>query len=495
MPVAPDRRSGQRTPPVTDEFLYPAPRLFIAGVWRMASGGDTRPVHNPATGRPIADLPVADAADLDEALAAADAGFRVWRRTSAYDRAKILHDAARLMRERSRYIGSVSTTEQGKPLAESTAEAFACADIFDWFAEEARRAYGRIVPSKHPGVRHLVLKEPIGPVAAFSPWNFPTTIPSRKMAAALAAGCSVIIKPAEEAPGSCLELARCLDDAGLPKGVLNVVFGEPAAISTYLIASPVIRKISFTGSTAVGKHLARLAADGMKPTTMELGGHAPVIIFEDADLDLAVRLSAGSKYRNAGQICIAPTRFYVHDRLHDAFVERFAAHANGLKVGDGMDPATAMGPLANPRRLTAMGEFIGDAVAHGARTAAGGEGPGGSGNFWKPTVLAEVPDHARIMNEEPFGPVAVTQRFSTFDEVIQKANRLPYGLAAYAFTRSARTAADVGDALEAGMIGINFSTLTGPETPFGGVKESGHGSEGGHEGLEGYLVTKYVAQG
>lgn len=341
----------------------------------------------------------------------------------------------------------------------------------------------------------MVLREPIGPVAAFSPWNFPSTIPSRKMAAALAAGCSVVIKPAEEAPGSCLELARCLDDAGLPKGVLNVVFGVPAEISTYLIASPVIRKISFTGSTVVGKHLARLAADGMKPTTMELGGHAPVIVFEDADLDLAVRLSAGGKYRNAGQICIAPTRFYVHDSVHDAFVERFAAQAASLRVGSGMDRATQMGPLANPRRVTAMGELIGDALSHGARVAAGGEGIEGPGNFWRPTVLSDVPNSARIMNEEPFGSVAVMQRFSTFDQVIAQANRLPYGLAAYAYTRSARAATDVGDALEAGMIGINFSILTGPETPFGGIKESGHGSEGGHEGLDAYLLTKYVAQG
>jgi len=480
---------------VTDAFIYPPPKLFIAGVWRMAGDGRTQPVLNPATGETIGESPVAGVADLDEALAAADAGFKAWRKTSAYDRARILHDAARLMRERSRYIGSVCTTEQGKPLAESSAEAMACADIFDWFAEEARRAYGRIVPSKHPGVRHMVFKEPIGPVAAFSPWNFPTTIPSRKLAAALAAGCSVVIKPAEEAPGSCLELARCLDDAGLPKGVLNVVFGIPAEISAHLIASPVIRKISFTGSTAVGKHLAKLAADGMKPTTMELGGHAPVIVFEDADLDLAVRMSATSKFRNAGQICIAPTRFYVHESLHDAFVEKFAAHANSIKLGAGLDPATQMGPLANGRRLTAMSEFIGDAVAHGARAAAGGEGLGGPGNFWRPTLLSDVSNTARIMNEEPFGPVAVTQRFSSFDEVIEQANRLPYGLAAYAYTRSARTAADVGDALEAGMIGINFTVLTGPETPFGGVKESGHGSEGGHEGLEAYLVTKYVAQG
>ena len=477
-------------------FDYSEPQLFIAGRWRKGGGGETRPVLNPATGQPIAELPLANTADLDEALAAVATQAKPWRETSAYDRANILHRAAVLLRERSSYIGCVTTTEQGKPLAESTAEAFACADIFDWFAEEARRAYGRIVPSKQKGVRHMVLKEAIGPVAAFSPWNFPTTIPSRKLAAALAAGCPVIIKPAEETPNSCLELARALDDAGLPKGVLNVVFGEPSTISTHLIRSPVIRKISFTGSTAVGKHLAGLAAEGMKPSTMELGGHAPVIVFEDADIDLAVKMSSTAKYRNAGQICVAPTRFYIHESVHDVFVERFAAYARSLAVGPGLAPETRMGPLASARRVQAISGFVEDARAHGAVLKAGGDagGSAGDGFFWRPTVLADVPDAARIMNEEPFGPVAVTRRFSSFDEVVGLANRLPYGLAAYAYTRSGRTAADIADALEAGMIGINFSMLTGPETPFGGVKESGYGSEGGSEGLEGYLVTKYVAQ-
>ncbi|MEY2942524.1 MAG: hypothetical protein RLY97_538 [Pseudomonadota bacterium] len=480
---------------MTATIDYPAPSLFIAGAWRGASDGGTIPVVDPATGQTIANLPVATTADLDEALAAADAGFKQWRRVTAYERAKVLRAAAQLMRERAPMIGAISTREQGKPIAESTAEAFACADIFDWYAEEARRSYGRIVPSKQPGVRHLVTKEPIGPVAAFSPWNFPTTIPSRKMAAALAAGCSVIIKPAEETPGSCLALALALDDAGLPKGVLNVVFGVPADISTYLIASPIIRKVSFTGSTAVGKHLAGLAAKGMKPTTMELGGHAPVIVFGDADIDKAVAMTAGGKYRNSGQICIAPTRFYVHDSVHDEFVKKFASFASGLKIGNGLDRETKMGPLANPRRLSAMGDLIGDAESVGANIVTGGKSNGGPGNFWQPTLLADVPNAARIMNEEPFGPVAVTQRFTSFDEVVAQANRLPYGLAAYAWTQSARTMADIGDAIEAGMIGINFVGLTGPETPFGGVKESGHGSEGGIEGLEAYHVTKYIAQG
>jgi succinate-semialdehyde dehydrogenase / glutarate-semialdehyde dehydrogenase len=473
----------------------PNPQLFIAGQWRMGSGGDITLLKNPATGETIAPSPVASRADLEEALAAVDKAFDTWGKTSAFDRAKILHRAAGLMRERSSYMGRVTTIEQGKVLGESTAEAFACADIFDWFAEEARRAYGRIIPSKQPGVRHMVFRQPIGPVAAFSPWNFPSTIPARKIAASLAAGCPMIIKPAEETPCSCLELARALDDAGLPKGVLNVVFGVPADISSYLIASPVIRKISFTGSTVVGKQLARLAADGMKPSTMELGGHAPVIIFADADIGKAVKLLVAAKYRNAGQICIAPTRFYVHESVHDQFVDEFAAHAKSLKVGNGLDSTNTMGPLANPRRLSAMDDFIGDARQSGGKVTAGGERLNQVGNFWAPTVLTDVPNKARIMHEEPFGPVAVMQRFSTFDEVVKQANRLPYGLASYAFTESTRTAADIGEAIEAGMVGINFTVLTGPETPFGGIKESGYGSEGGAEGLDSYLITKYVAQG
>jgi len=478
---------------VTD-FQYPEPKLFIAGVWKGVEGRETIPVVNPATEEVIAQLPVATVADLDEALDAASRAFGLWRATPAFERAAILHRAGQLMRERATYIGHVSTVEQGKILAESTAEATASGDIFDWFAEEARRAYGRIVPSKQPGVRHNVLKEPIGPVAAFTPWNFPLTIPSRKLAAALAAGCTVIIKPAEETPGTCLELARALDDAGLPKGVLNVVFGNPALISEYLIASPVIKKISFTGSTAVGKHLSELAARGMKKTTMELGGHAPVLVCEDADIELAALTMARSKYRNAGQICIAPTRFYLHDSVHDNFVKAFSGHVARLKLGNGLDPSTTMGPLANERRIGAMETLIGDALGKGATLERGGARQGNVGNFWQPTILCDVPNEADIMTIEPFGPIAITQRFEDLDAAIHEANRLPYGLAAYAFTESGRRANALGERIEAGMIGINFAVLTGPETPFGGIKESGHGSEGGIEGLDGYLNTKYVAQ-
>ena len=475
-------------------FNYPEPKLFIGGEWKSGDGRDTIPLRNPATDQVIAQLPVATIADLDDALDAANKAFPAWRAMSAFDRTAILRRAANLMRERAGYIGQVSTVEQGKVLAESTAEAAASADIFDWFAEESRRAYGRIVPSKFPGVRQNVLKEPVGPIAAFTPWNFPTTIPSRKLGAALAAGCTVIIKPAEETPGSCLELARALDDAGLPKGVLNVVFGIPAQISEYLIASPVIKKISFTGSTVVGKHLSALAAKRMTKTTMELGGHAPVLVFEDAEIEKAAAMMARSKYRNAGQICIAPTRFYLHDKIHDRFIEAFERIVKGLKVGNGLEAGITMGPLANPRRLDAMGALIGDATAKGAALRTGGARIGNAGNFWQPTILTDVPNSADIMNTEPFGPVAVTQRFDNLDAVIAEANRLPYGLSAYAFTANASLSNELADRIEAGMIGINFGVLTGPETPFGGIKESGHGSEGGIEGLDGFLITKYVAQ-
>ena len=474
---------------------YSAPQLFIAGRWIDAGERDTLPVLNPATGDEIGRVPVATRADLDEALDAAAKGFRVWRRTSAIDRSAILRRAANLLRERAPVLGRLTTLEQGKPIEQSIMEMAGCGEYFDWFAEEGRRAYGRVVPSRQRGVRHLVIPEPIGPVAAFTPWNFPATIPSRKIGAALGAGCSMVIKPAEETPWSALALAQALDDAGLPKGVLNVVFGVPAEISTYLIASPIIRKVTFTGSTAIGKQLARLAADGMKPATMELGGHAPVLIFDDADLDAAVAMMMAAKFRNAGQICIAPTRFYLQNAIHDRFCTAFAAAASNLKVGNGMEPGVQMGPLANPRRVPALTAMISDAVEAGATLACGGNPVSNAGFFLQPTVLTNVPDTARIMSEEPFGPVIVTQPFDDLDDAIAKANRLPFGLASYAFTRSARIMRTLGEEVETGMIGINFPVLTGPETPFGGVKDSGHGSDGGPEALAGCMVNKYIVEG
>lgn len=474
-------------------MTYPTLGLLIAGEWRT-DGRDMRPVVNPATLDVIAELPMATAADLDDAVSAADEAFQQWRSTSAFDRYKVLRRAAELLRERAAEIGIATTMEQGKLVSEATAEVHAAADTFDWFAEEGRRAYGRVVPARQAHIRNLVIHQPVGPVAAFTPWNFPITIPARKLAAALAAGCTVVFKPAEETPATGLALARALRDAGLPDGVLNVVMGDPAFISSHVIRDPRIRKVSFTGSTAVGRQIAHLAADGIKRVTLELGGHAPVLVFNDADIERTAAMAAGSKFRNAGQICIAPTRFLVQDAVYDRFVNAFAERIALLKVGNGLDEGVTMGPLAHERRPAAVASLVEDAAARGARVVIGGERLDRPGYFWQPTLLADVPRDARIMNEEPFGPVALATPFADVDDAISQANALPYGLASYAFTSSARTSQQVADRIEAGMLAVNHLMLTTPETPFGGVKESGYGSEGGSEGIEDYLVTKLVSE-
>jgi succinate-semialdehyde dehydrogenase/glutarate-semialdehyde dehydrogenase len=472
---------------------YPELKLHIDGEWIGAGHRRVHPVVNPATGGTLAGLPLVDAADLDRALAAAERGYKVWKRTTAEERAKVLKGAARLMRERIEHIATVATMEEGKTLPETRIETLAAANLFEFYAEECRRTYGRVLV-RPTGMRSMVLKEPVGPVAAFAPWNFPVGNPGRKLGAPVAAGCSVILKPAEEAPASAIEVVRALLDAGLPPGVVQLVFGVPQEVSTHLLASPIIRKLSFTGSVPVGKQLLALAAATVKRTTMELGGHAPVIVFDDADLDRAVELLGMAKTRNAGQVCVSPTRFYVQDGIYDRFVGAFTERLNRVNVGDGLLATSNMGPMANPRRPAAMESFIGDAVNHGAKLLTGGERTGKEGFFWKPTVLSEVPATARIMNEEPFGPVAVFARFSTFDEVVEQANRLPFGLAAYAFTESAKRAMLIGDAIESGMVGINHVIVAGADAPFGGVKESGHGAEDGPEGLEACLVTKTIHQ-
>ncbi|HEY6434746.1 MAG TPA: NAD-dependent succinate-semialdehyde dehydrogenase [Acetobacteraceae bacterium] len=473
---------------------YPNVQLFIDGAWTKAASGRTITVVNPASGEPIGTVAHADRDDLDRALAAAEKGFHVWRKVSAYERAKLMRKAANLLRERADAIARLMTLEQGKPLAEAKGETLAGADVIDWFAEEARRAYGRVIPARAEGVYQLVLKEPVGPVAAFTPWNFPINQVVRKLSAALAAGCSIIVKPPEETPASPAELIRVFVDAGIPAGVVNLVYGVPAEISEYLIPHPVIRKISFTGSTPVGKHLAALAGAHMKRATMELGGHAPTIVFDDADIDVASKILSASKLRNAGQVCISPTRFLVQEPVFDQFVDKFVAHIKAAKVGDGLAADTQMGPMANARRIQAMETFIGDAVKHGADLKTGGNRIGNKGNFFEPTVLTNVPRDARIMNEEPFGPVAVISPFRGFDEVVEEANRLPFGLASYAYTRSAKTATAIAAAVEAGMMSINHHGLALPEVPFGGVKDSGYGSEGGLEAIESYLNTKFVSQ-
>lgn len=475
------------------ELGYPHLRMHIDGEWIEADGRRTHRVINPATGECLGELPLANAADLDRALAAADAGFRLWRRASADERGAVLSGAARLIRERVESIAASATREEGKTLAETRIEALVTANLFDFYAAEAKRIYGRVLV-RPTGMRSMVVKEPIGPVAAFAPWNFPIGNPGRKLGAPIAAGCSVILKPAEEAPASALAVLQALLDAGLPAGVAQVLFGVPDEVSRHLLASPIIRKVSFTGSTVVGKHLMRLASEMMKRTTMELGGHAPVIIFDDADLERTVETLAVAKSRNAGQVCVSPTRFYIQDALHDRFVQAYAARMQRLQAGNGLDPASQMGPLANPRRLVAMDALLADATAHGGQVVTGGERIEGAGYFFRPTVLADVPVEARIMNEEPFGPVVITSRFSTFDEAVEQANRLPFGLAAFAFTENLRRANLIGDALEAGMVGINTTMVAAADSPFQGVKESGHGSEDGPEGVQACLVTKSIHQ-
>ncbi|MCW3476125.1 NAD-dependent succinate-semialdehyde dehydrogenase [Limobrevibacterium gyesilva] len=474
--------------------MYPEVSLFIDGAWTPSAAGKTLTVLNPATGDALGTLAHAGRADLDRALEAAEKGFHVWRKVSAYERSKIMRKAAALLRERVDAIARLLTMEQGKPLAEAKGEAGAAADVIEWFAEESKRAYGRVIPARADGVYQLVIKEPVGPVAAFTPWNFPINQAVRKISAALAAGCSVILKGPEETPASCAELVRAFADAGVPAGVVQLVYGIPSEISEYLIPHPVIRKISFTGSTPVGKQLAALAGLHMKRVTMELGGHAPAIVFDDADIDVASKILAASKFRNAGQVCVSPTRFLVQEKVYDSFVEKFVGFAEKVKVGDGLEPGTTMGPMANPRRVAAMETYIGDAVQKGAVVKTGGKRIGNKGNFFEPTVLTNLNRDMRVMNEEPFGPLALMVPFSTFDEAVEEANRLPYGLASYAYTRSAKTASTIAAAVESGMMSINHHGLALPEVPFGGIKDSGYGSEGGLEAIEAYLNTKFVTQ-
>jgi succinate-semialdehyde dehydrogenase/glutarate-semialdehyde dehydrogenase len=473
--------------------MYENLDLYIDGKLTKGGSGIASDVLNPAKDSVLAKLPHAKQAELDAATKAAEKGFATWRKISAFERSKILRKAADNVRARADQIATVLTQEQGKVLAEAKMEVVSAADIIDWFAEEGRRAYGRIIPARADGVRNMVILEPIGVVAGFCPWNFPVTQAVRKIAAALAAGCSIIVKCPEETPGSPLGLVKAFHDAGVPAGVLNLVYGTPAEISEYLIPHPTVRKISFTGSVAVGKQLAALAGLHMKRVTMELGGHAPVLVFDDADAEGVAKLMAAMKYRNAGQVCISPTRFFVQEKAYDTFVSRFTDLAKQVKVGDGLDPASKMGPLANPRRINAIETFVRDAQEKGANVAAGGKRIGNQGNFFEPTVLTDVPESARIMNEEPFGPVAVMLRFKDTDEVLRRANKLPFGLASYAFTKDAKTASKVADALDHGMVTINHMGLALPETPFGGVKDSGFGHEGGIEGLQVYMVSKFVS--
>jgi succinate-semialdehyde dehydrogenase / glutarate-semialdehyde dehydrogenase len=468
---------------------FPKLELFVAGEWRSRDGA---PVLNPADENVLGTVPHATRADLDDALTAAEEGFRLWRNTSPAKRAEIIQRAAQICRERVEEEAVAMTLEQGKPLAQAKLEILRGCDIIDWDATEGRRVYGRVIPSE-PGMRNTVLRQPIGVVAAFSPWNFPMSSPARKVAGALSSGCAIILKASEETPAGAVGLVRAFADAGLPPGVLNLVFGVPSDISTYLIPQPSVRLVTFTGSIPVGKHLAAMAGEHMKPAIMELGGHAPVIVCDDADPEASAATSALGKSRNSGQVCISPTRFFVEEPIYERFTVAFGEKAKQIKVGDGLDPETQMGPVANDRRLAAMEALIADARAKGARVVAGGSRIGNRGYFHELTVLADVPDDARAMHEEPFGPLALLSPVKTLDEAIDKANSLPYGLAAYAFTRSARNVDQLAERVEVGNLSINHLTASFAETPFGGVKDSGYGREGGTEGLECYTVAKNIS--
>ena len=469
---------------------YPEICHFIGGVWRRGTEG--RAVINPFDERIIGRIPQAGLGELVDVVSAAESGYRIWRATAPAARYKIMLEAVRLIRLRIEEFAVAMTLDQGKPIAQARLEVLRGCEIIEWDAAEGLRTYGRIIPSSG-GMRHTVLRQPIGIVAAFSPWNFPMSSPARKIGAALAAGCALILKPPEETPAAAVLMARAFADAGLPAGVLNLVFGEPAEISAYLIADPAVRLITFTGSTSVGKQLAALAGKHMKPVVMELGGHAPVIVCQDTDPVWAGALSVEGKMRNAGQVCVAPTRFLVHESIADAFTNAFVTKAQAIKIGDGLDSANQMGPLANSRRLESMQVLVDDAVARGARLLCGGHRIGDSGYLFALTVLADVPPEARISSEEPFGPIAIINRFAHLDDAIRMANALPYGLAGYAFTESAATAHRLAEELEVGNLSINHFTASVAETPFGGVKDSGYGREGGVEGVACYMVTKNVS--
>jgi len=471
---------------------YPTPRLFIDGEWTTGSGSGRRRVLNPATNTIIAEYAEASVEDLDRAIRAAAKGFAVWRETAPIIRAEILHRAAQLLRERNDEIARLASLELGQPYAEAKSYGLRGAEVIEWDAAEGRRVYGRIIPSES-GTRVMATREPVGVVAAFTPWNAPVFTPCRKIGSVLAAGCSLILKAAEETPASTAELVNVFNDAGVPAGVINLVYGDPAQISQHLIESTIVRLITFTGSVAIGKQLASRAAAEMKPSVMELGGHAPVIVCRDADISDAVAKLAFVKFRNAGQACLCPTRFWIATEVYDEFVTLFTSYAKTLKVGAAFDADTQMGPLANQRRVAAMEALIHDAVSCGAVLLAGGCKLPGQGNYFQPTVLGDVPYEAKVHRVEPFGPIAVMNRFSDLDDVVARANALPFGLAAYVFTQSSHTAECLSGRLECGTVGINHLTVSTSGVPFGGVKASGYGREGGIEGVHSYTVIKTIS--
>ncbi len=474
--------------------MYPELNLYIDGEFVPGAGRATQAVRNPATLELLGQLPLASRADLERGVLAAHRAFQQWRRVSPLERSAVLRKAASLLRERGEAIARNITLDNGKPLAEALGEVHGSAEHADWHAEEGRRIYGRVVPPRQPDVRQIVVREPVGVCAAFSPWNFPLNQAVRKVAAAIGAGCAVVLKGPEESPSAVIALAQALHDAGLPPGVFNAVWGVPPEVSRFLIESPLVRQVSFTGSVAVGKQLASLAGLHMKRVTMELGGHSPVIVCNDADVDRAARMLGRFKIRNAGQVCVSPTRFYVQRGAYGRFLDAFSETIAATEVGSGLDPSVQMGPLMHERRVAAMSEFVRDANERGARVLTGGAKLWRDGHFFAPTVVADVPDEALLMTQEPFGPVAPVAPFDGIEEVLRRANSLPFGLASYVFTESIKNATALSNGLEAGMVNVNHFGMAPSELPFGGVKDSGIGSEGGTETFDSYLVTKMITQ-
>ena len=474
--------------------VYPAIALRVGARWVVDTRAGSQPVVDPADETTVGSVPMAGAAEIDGAAAAAAQGFAAWRRVLPLERFRVITRATSLLRQRAVTIAAALTLEQGKPLAEAEREVLLAADIIDFLAEEAKRMPERGVPPRTAAVAsQTVLRVPVGPVAAFTPWNFPANLPARKIGAALAAGCSMVIKPDERTPASCMALVQAFVDAGLPDGVLNMIVGRPGQISSALIPDPRIAKVSFTGSVAVGRQLGELAARHGKRYTAELGGHAPVLVCADVQAAAVAGLAVAAKYRNAGQVCASPIRFLVHRSRYPEFRDAFVAAAQALRVGPGSEPGTQMGPLIAAHRVHEMQAFVDDALAHGGRLTCGGARLARPGYFYAATVLEGVPPAARVQREEPFGPIAVLDVFDDLDEAIARANALPYGLAAYAFTNDLRLARRLADGLEAGMVGINHFGVSQPETPFGGVKASGVGHESGLEGLLGCTELKLVS--
>ncbi len=476
-------------PPVKNRQLY------IDGVWCEAVSGKKLGVTNPATEENIAEVSFGGRADAAKAVAAASTALPAWMKLTAYDRAKVLKKTADLMRERADNLARVMTMEQGKPLVEAKGEVMHSADTFEWFAEEGKRAYGQVIPSSNAAKRHMTIKHPVGVVGAIGPWNFPITLQARKIAPALAAGCTIVCKPASQTPLSLIGVFECLIDAGLPKGVANLVIGSASEISDEFMQNLAVRKISFTGSTEIGKQLMRQAADQVKRLSLELGGHAPFIVFPDADPELVAKAAVLGKFRNNGQVCISPSRFFVHKDISKRFTEVAVEEAKKLKMGNGLDEGVVVGPMFERKAMDGTQALIDDAKGKGAKILTGGgkSSKFEKGYFFEPTILSGLSNDARILTDEPFAPVMPVLDFSKLEDVIAQANNTKYGLAAYVFTNDLSIAWRMAEGLEAGIIGVNDPVPATPQCPFGGMKESGMGRELAHEGLEAYLETKYVS--